>query len=100
MDVFGLDAVTATLVFTGVGLVLQNVVGWLKNSEGFDIKKAAASGIIAFFGSVIVVGGVIGSIPDDASELIQLTTIAAAIATVAGFDTLIKNGAKAITKKV
>ena len=98
MDILGLDPVLATLVFTGVGLGLQNIVGWLKDKESFDIRKAAASGIIAFFGSSLVIGGVIGALPADADPLSIYSVIATSIATVAGFDALLKNGAKAVTK--
>jgi len=98
MQVFGLEPIAATLLFTSIGLVLQNVVAWLKDAEAFNIRKSAASGIIAFFGSSIVVGGIVGGIPDTVDPLVMYTTIAGAIAVVAGFDTLIKNGAKAITK--
>lgn len=100
MNIFGLDPVTATVVFTIAGILLQNVVGWLKNEDSFNIRNAAASGIIAFFGSIVVVAGVIGALPDNTDPLVQLTAVATVVATVAGFDTLVKGGARAAAKAV
>lgn len=100
MNVLGLEPVLATIVFTIAGLALQNVVGWLKDEVSFNIRNAAASAIIAFFTSVVVVGGVIGALPENTDTLVQFMAIVAVIASVAGFDTLLKNGAKAATKTI
>lgn len=99
MQIFGLDPVVATILLTGLGLVLQNVVAWLKSSEPFNIRNAAASGIIAYFLSSVAVANTIGAIPDGIDPIVLYTTLATAVASVAGFDILIKNGAKAITAK-
>ena len=99
MQILGFEPVVATVLFTVVGIALQNVVSWLKSSENFNARNAAATAIIAFFTSALVVGSVIGALPEDADSMVQFAAILAVIGTVAGFDTLIKNGARAIVHK-
>lgn len=99
MQILGLEPVIATVVFTIVGIALLNVVAWLKSSEAFNVRNAAATAIIAFFTSSLVVGSVIGALPEDSDNLVQFTAILAVIASVAGFDTLVKNGARAVVHK-
>jgi len=48
MEIFGLSPVLATIIIVTTGLMLQNLLGWLKSKESYDIKNALASTIIAF----------------------------------------------------
>ena len=48
MEIFGLSPVLATIIIVTTGLMLQNLLGWLKSKENYDIKNALASTIIAF----------------------------------------------------
>ena len=98
MNILGLEPVIATIVFTFVGIFLRNVVAWLKSKDVFNVRNAVATGIIAFFTSALVVGSLLGALPEEATDTVQFAAIIAAIVTVAGFDTLIKNGAKAASK--
>lgn len=98
MQIFGLDPVIATIIFTIIGLSIQNILGWLKSETGFNVRNAVASAIIAFFTSVVAVGSVIGALPDNTDPLPMMLTIITVIGTVAGLDSLIKNGAKAAIK--
>ena len=100
MDIFGLTGVQAIIAIAVSGVVLQNVVGWLKGAESFDIRQAAASGIIAFFAGLLVVGPQIELIPDDITEEGKFLLFIGLVAQIAGFDILIKNGAKAVLSKV
>ena len=47
MDIFGLSPVIATIVIVSVGVTLQNLLGWLKSQENYDIRSAIASTIIS-----------------------------------------------------
>jgi hypothetical protein len=100
MDVFGLTGVQAIIVIAIAGVVLQNVVGWLKGSTPFDIRQAAASGIIAFIMAIIIVGPQVEAIPDDFTEELKLIFFIGLIGQIAGFDILAKNGVKAIVGKI
>lgn len=100
MDVLELTGVQAVLLIVGIGVPLQNIVGWLKNSESFNLRHAAASGIIAFVVGITVIGPSIEAIPDDISEITKLTLFATLIASIAGFDILTKNSFKAATNVI
>lgn len=56
MEIFGLSPVVATMVIVSLGVMLQNLLGWLKSKESFDIKSALASAIIAFVVGIAIIG--------------------------------------------
>jgi len=101
MEILGMSIAIAAIVAAGTGVVLRNVVGYLGNSEGFDPKQSAASAIMALIIAIptIVAGFTIAfkeldSIPEEA----QLVLFVVQVGTVAGFDALLKGGAKAAAK--
>ncbi len=101
MEVFGLSPVFATIVIVSIGVVLQNLLGWLKTKEAYDVKSALASAIIAFVVGITIIGPQIEVIQDQVlSELSELTIVASLIASIAGFDTLTKNAFKVANKKI
>ena len=101
MEVFGLSPVLATIVIVSMGVILQNLLGWLKTKEDYDLKSALASAIIAFVVGITIIGPQIEAIQDQMlSELSELTIIASLIASIAGFDTLTKNAFKLANKKI
>jgi len=101
MEVFGLSPVFATVLIVSIGVVLQNILGWLKTEEDYDIKSALASAIIAFVVGITIIGPQIEAIQDQMlSELSELTIIASLIASIAGFDILTKNAFKIANKKI
>ena len=101
MEVFGLSPVLATIVIVSIGVILQNLLGWLKSKECYDIRSAIASTIIAFVVGITIIGPQIEAIQDQMlSELSELTIIASLIASIAGFDTLTKNAFKVVNKKI
>ncbi len=101
MEIFGLSPVLATIIIVTTGLMLQNLLGWLKSKESYDIKNALASTIIAFVVGITIIGPQIEVIQDQMlSELSQLTIFASLVASIAGFDTLTKNAFKMVNKKI
>ena len=101
MEIFGLSPVVATIVIVSVGVVLQNLLGWLKAHEEYDIRSAIASTIIAFIVGITIIGPQIENIQNQMlSELSELTIVASLIASIAGFDILTKNLFKIANSKI
>jgi len=101
MEIFGLSPVVATIVIVSTGVILQNLLGWLKTKEEYDIKSAIASAIIAFIVGITIIGPQIEAIQNQMlSELSELTIIASLIASIAGFDILTKNVFKIANNKI
>ncbi|KKN76238.1 hypothetical protein LCGC14_0372640 [marine sediment metagenome] len=98
MQVFGLDPIVAAVLITTVGVTLQNVLGWLKNQDGFDPRLVASSALIAFVISLQMVIPVIENIPEDIEQIAKFQILIVAIASIAGIDALGKNGIKAVLK--
>jgi len=88
MDLLGLTGVQAAIVITIIGLVLTNVVGWLKNGNTFNVRNAAATGILALVVTLPTMALTISALPNDLDELAQFAFVITYIGTVAGFDTL------------
>ena len=101
MDIFGLSPVVATLTIVSVGIVLQNLLGWLKSKEDYDIRSAFASTVIAFVVGITIIGPQIEAIQGQMlSDLSELTIVASLIASIAGFDVLTKNAFKIANQKI
>lgn len=101
MDIFGLSPVVATLTIVSVGIVLQNLLGWLKSKEDYDIRSALASTVIAFVVGITIIGPQIEAIEGQMlSDLSELTIVASLIASIAGFDVLTKNVFKIANQKI
>ena len=101
MDVFGFSPVVATIIIVSTGVLLQNLIGWLKSEENYDIRSAIASTIIAFIVGITIIGPQIEAIQDEMlSDLSEMTMIASLIASVAGFDVLTKNVFKIANRKI
>jgi len=101
MEVFGLSPVLATIMIVFTGVTLQNLLGWLKSKEDYDIRNGIASAIIAFVVGITIIGPQIEAIQDQMlSELSELMIFASLIASIAGFDTLTKNALKVANKKI
>ena len=101
MDIFGLSPVVATLIIVSVGIVLQNLLGWLKSKEDYDIRSALASTVIAFVVGITIIGPQIEAIQGQMlSDLSELTIVASLIASIAGFDVLTKNAFKIANQKI
>lgn len=101
IEIFGLSPVFATILIVSMGVILQNLLGWLKSKEDYDIKNALASTIIAFIVGITIIGPQIEVIQDQMlSELSELTIFASLIASIAGFDVLTKNVFKIANSKI
>ena len=101
MDIFGLSPVVATLTIVSVGIVLQNLLGWLKSKEDYDIRSALVSTVIAFVVGITIIGPQIEAIQGQMlSDLSELTIVASLIASIAGFDVLTKNVFKIANQKI
>jgi len=101
MEIFGLSPVLSTIIIVTTGLILQNLLGWLKSKKDYDIKSAIASAIIAFVVGITIIGPQIEAIQDQMlSDLSQLTIVASLVASIAGFDTISKNVFKVANKKI
>ena len=96
-----MSPVIATIVIVSVGIMLQNLLGWLKSKEDYDVRSALASTIIAFVVGITIIGPQIEAIQDEMlSELSELTIVASLIASIAGFDILTKNVFKIANNKI
>ena len=101
MDVFGFSPVVATIIIVSAGMLLQNLIGWLKSEENYDVRSAIASTIIAFIVGITIIGPQIEAIQDEMlSDLSEMTMVASLIASVAGFDVLTKNVFKIANRKI
>ncbi len=101
MEIFGLSPIVATLVIVSVGITLQNLLGWLKSHEDYDVRSALASAIVAFVVGITIIGPQIEVIQDQMlSELSELTIMASLVASIAGFDILSKNVFKIANQKI
>ncbi|MDH3311693.1 MAG: hypothetical protein OEM28_00930 [Nitrosopumilus sp.] len=101
MQVFGLSPVIATIAIVSLGVILQNLLVWLKSKENYDIRSASASAIIAFVVGITIIGPQIEVIQDQMlSDLSELTIVASLIASIAGFDILAKNVFKIANNKI
>ena len=101
MEIFGLSPVVATIAIVSLGVILQNLLGWLKSKEGYDIRSVSASAIIAFVVGITIIGPQIEVIQDQMlSDLSELTIVASLIASVAGFDILAKNAFRIANNKI
>ncbi len=101
MEIFGLSPVAATVAIVSLGVMLQNLLGWLKSKESFDMRSALASTIIAFVVGITIIGPQIEAIQGQMlSELSELTIVASLIASIAGFDILTKNIFKIANQKI
>jgi len=101
MEIFGLSPVVATIVIVSIGVILQNLLGWLKTREEYDIRSAIASAIIAFVVGITIIDPQIESIQNQMlSDLSELTIVASLIASIAGFDILTKNVFKIANQKI
>ena len=101
MEIFGLSPVIATLTIVSSGIALQNILGWLKSKEGYNVRSALASTIIAFVVGITIIGPQIEAIQDQMlSDLSELIIAASLIASIAGFDILTKNVFKIANQKI
>ena len=101
MEIFGLSPVVATIVIVSLGVVLQNLLSWLKSKEDYHIRSALASAIIAFVVGITIIGPQIEIIQGQMlSELSEFTIVASLIASIAGFDVLTKNIFNITNKKI
>ena len=101
MDVFGFSPVVATIIIVSTGVLFQNLIGWLKSEENYDVRSAIASTIIAFIVGITIIGPQIEAIQDEMlSDLSEMTMVASLIASVAGFDVLTKNVFKIANQKI
>ena len=98
MEIFGLTGIQATVLIAVSGVILHNVVGWLKSTSSFNPRMTAASGILALFSALMLVAPQLEALPNDLSEIMQLQIFVSLIATIAGFDAMVKNGTNAIIK--
>jgi len=101
MEIFGLSPVVATLAIVSSGVVLQNLLGWLKSKEDYDTRSALASALIAFIVGITIIGPQIEAIQDQIlSDLSELTIVTSLITSIAGFDILTKNAFKIANQKI
>jgi len=101
MEIFGLSPVVATLSIVSSGVVLQNLLGWLKTKEDYNTRSALASAVIAFIVGITIIGPQIEAIQDQMlSDLSELIIAASLIASIAGFDILTKNVFKIANQKI
>lgn len=101
MEIFGLSPILATILIVSLGVTLQNLLGWLKSKEDYDVRSALASTIIAFIVGITIIGPQIETIQNPMlSELSELTIFASLIASIVGFDVLTKNAFKIANNKI
>jgi len=85
------------------GVAATNIIGWLKNDGGFNIRNSVASGIIAFITAVPLTVTAFSAAfqgVESISQEAQLSIFVLQVGSIAGFDTLTKGGLKAAVKGV
>ena len=100
MQVFGLEPLAASIIFTIAGVGISNVLGWLKGKEPFNPRQVAASAIIAIIVSFQIVATTVQAIPDGAEPLTVAMIIFGVVGSVAGIDSMAKSGGKAAIKAI
>ncbi len=98
MQIFGFEPIVAAIIITGVGVALSVLLGWLKGTNGFNIRQAVASALIAFIVSIQLVIAEISVLPEDIPEIAVGAIIFGLIAQVSGIDSLAKSAAQAVSK--
>lgn len=98
MQILGLDPLLIAVLLTAIGVALSISFGWLKGDNQINLRHLAASGIIAFFGSIHIVIATLGELPEGINHLALGTIVFGLIATVAGVDSLAKGGIQGALK--
>ena len=98
MQVFGLDPIVIAILITIAGVATSVLLGWLKNSNPFNIKQVVASALIAFIVSIQLVIAELTVLPDDIAQLALGAILFGLIAQVAGIDSMAKSAAAAVAK--
>lgn len=94
-------AIAAVVAAIG-GVGARNIIGWLQDSAGFNIRHSAASaGIAVIIGIPIIITGFTGAFAgvETITEEAQVILFLMQVAAIAGFDALAKGGAKAAAGK-
>ena len=95
-----MSIVMASIAAAIVGIAIRNIIGYLNTpeGEGFDIRKALASGIIGFVVGIPVIVTAFSSLlegVEEISEAAQLTGFVVQVIAIAGLDAVAKGGLKA-----
>lgn len=100
MQIFGLDPIQAALVITAIGVALQVTLGILKQPKGtpVEVRQIATSVIISAVVTLTAVTTTLQAMPENVDGLALLLVLIQMIGSVAGIDTLVKNGVKAASK--
>ena len=98
MQIFGLEPIVASILITGAGVGLSVLLGWLKGTNGFNVRQAVASALIAFIVSIQLVIAELTVLPEDLPELAVGAILFGLIAQVSGIDSLAKSAAQAVSK--
>ena len=99
MEILGLSPYIVAIFVAALGVACTNIVGWLKSESKFNIKRSLSSAIIGLPVALIFVATELKIVASaNVSELEVMIIIAGLISQVAGFDILVKNSAKLITK--
>ena len=92
LEVLTSTAFLDALILTVVGIVLYNVVGWLKNTGKFELRKVASTSLIAFVLSLPIIMTQLSLIDlSEAGELAVVLVIFGIIAQVAGIEKTVRN---------
>ena len=97
-EIFGLQPIVAAIFITIAGVTLSVLLGWLKNTDPFNIRQVVASALIAFIVSIQLVIAELTVIPGDTEQLALGAILFGMIAQVSGVDSLAKSAAKAVAK--
>lgn len=101
-EILGMSIAIAAIVAAVGGIAARNIIGWLKATEEFNVRHAAASGGIAvIIGVPVIIAAFSAAFEgiEAISEEAQLTLFLVQVAAIAGFDALAKGGVKAAVKK-
>jgi len=93
-----MSIVVASVVAAVAGVGARNIIGWLKDATGFNVRNAAASaGVAVIVGIPLVTTAFVTAFEgvSSISDHAQLTLFVTQIAAIAGFDALAKGGFRA-----
>lgn len=98
---FGTSLVVVALAITIIGIALRTIIGMSgKPRSEFNPQLLLVSIIVGFFASIQLVIVTLQQIPADANELLLLSIVTSAIATVMGIDAGVKSAAKRVQAKI
>ena len=101
LEVLTSTAFLDALILTVVGIALYNVVGWLKNTGKFELRKMVSTAIVAFVLSLPIIMTQLSLINlSEVGEVAVVLVVFGIIAQVAGIEKTVRNVKDVVTGRL